>query len=118
MDEWLDLLLRNLEGENLEFKEARSSYSLEKLSRYCGALANEGGGKVVLGVTDARPRRVVGTRAFEQLERTRAQLLEKVHLRITVEEIQRSEGRVLVFSIPPRPVGVPIPIGATLTLTA
>ena len=54
------------EGQRLEFKEAKSTYSLDKLAAYCVALANEGGGKVVLGVTDERPRRIVGTAAFAE----------------------------------------------------
>ncbi|MEX2043861.1 MAG: ATP-binding protein, partial [Opitutus sp.] len=40
------------EGENLEFKEAKNQYDLTKVLRYCVALANEGGGKLVLGVSD------------------------------------------------------------------
>lgn len=55
-------LLQAEEGEHLEFKEAKERYDFEKLAKYCAALANEGGGRVVLGVTDKRPRRVVGTR--------------------------------------------------------
>lgn len=55
-------ILQNEEGERLEFKEARNHYDFEKLTQYCAALANEGGGRVVLGVTDKRPRRVVGKR--------------------------------------------------------
>jgi len=43
------------EGEHLEFKEAKTQFDQTKLCRYCIALANEGGGKLVLGVSDARP---------------------------------------------------------------
>jgi|GEM_PF-4857805 len=42
-------------------KEAKQNYQFEKLVDYCVALANEGGGKIILGVTDKRPRRIVGT---------------------------------------------------------
>ncbi|HEY9708884.1 MAG TPA: ATP-binding protein, partial [Oculatellaceae cyanobacterium] len=48
------------ETEWLEFKEAKQQYDTTKLLRYCVALANEGGGYLVLGVTDKPPRRVVG----------------------------------------------------------
>jgi hypothetical protein len=44
--EELQRLMNEIEGENLEFKEARQSYQFDKLMRYCSALANEGGGKV------------------------------------------------------------------------
>ncbi len=59
-----------LEGERLEFKEARKHYPFEKLLRDCAAIANEGGGRIILGVSDHRPRQIVGILAFEQPERT------------------------------------------------
>jgi len=59
--EQLEEILYSREGEHCEFKEAKSRYDFEKLVKYCAALANEGGGNFVLGVTDKRPRRVVGT---------------------------------------------------------
>ena len=48
------------EYESLEFKEARISFSSEKLINYCVAIANEGGGQLILGVSDKKPRQVVG----------------------------------------------------------
>jgi ATP-dependent DNA helicase RecG len=106
--EELQKLMNAMEGENLEFKEAKQSYPFDKLVKYCAALANEGGGKMILGVTDRRPRRIVGTRAFMQPERTRAGLIEKLRIRVDVNALRLSEGRVLVFTVPSRPVGVPI----------
>jgi predicted HTH transcriptional regulator len=52
------------ENEHLEFKEAKNQYDTTKLFRYCIALANEGGGKLILGVANEMPRKVVGTRRF------------------------------------------------------
>jgi len=106
--EELQRLMNSMEDENLEFKEAKQSYQFNKLLKYCAALANEGGGKVILGVTDQRPRRIIGTKAFTQPERTRAGLIEKLRLRIDVNVLSLPEGRVLVFTVPTRPVGVPI----------
>ncbi len=106
--EELHRLMNAMEGENLEFKEARQSYQFDKLLKYCAALANEGGGKIILGVSDQRPRRIIGTRAFTQPERTRGGLIEKLRLRVDLDVLRPSERRVLVFTIPPRPVGVPI----------
>ncbi len=100
--------MQTREGEHLEFKEAKQRYDFEELVKYGVALANEGGGRIILGVTDKPPRRIVGTRAFENLERTKAGLIERLHLRIDVEEIIDPEGRVLVFHIPSRPIGMPI----------
>lgn len=67
------------ENEHLEFKEAKNRFDFEKLVRYCVALANEGGGHMVLGVSDKRPRGVVGTKCFFDLERTKVGLLERLH---------------------------------------
>ena len=74
--EQLQAMLAAKEGEQLEFKEAKTRFDFEELTRYCAALANEGGGCMVLGVTDKRPRQVVGTQAFPQPERTRRGLIE------------------------------------------
>ncbi len=96
------------ERENLEFKEAKSSFEFEKLVDYCAALANEGGGCIVLGVTDKLPRKVVGTAAFSNLERTKAGLLERLAIRVSVDELVFEGSRVLIFTSPARPIGRPI----------
>ena len=100
--------MNSTEGEHFEFKEVKNDFSFEKLAQYCCAFANENGGKVILGVTDKRPRHVVGTHAFQQMENARKTLKEKIPLNIEVHEIHDSGKRVLVFDIPSRPVGVPI----------
>ena len=96
------------ENEHLEFKEAKNRFDFEKLVAYCVALANEGGGRIILGVTDKRPRKIVGTTGFANLERTKTGLLERLHLRIFVEEVLHPKGRVLVFEVPSRPIGMPV----------
>ena len=90
------------EGQRLEFKEAKQRYDFEKLLKYCVALANEGGGTMVLGVTDKRPRRIVGTQAFEDPGRTEAGLHQRLGHRIPVEELLLPEGRVVIVHVPPR----------------
>ncbi len=45
------------EHQRLEFKEAKTQYDNTKLYKYCVALANEGGGFIVLGVADRPPAR-------------------------------------------------------------
>ena len=69
LDVLQELLQTRCEDERTEFKEAKTDFSFEKLARYCAALSNEGGGKLVLGVTDKNPRRIVGTQAFHDLNR-------------------------------------------------
>ena len=62
----LGLWLASKENESLEFKEAKTSFEFEDLVKYCAALANEGGGSIVLGVSDKIPRKVVGSQAFKE----------------------------------------------------
>lgn len=100
--------LRSPETENLEFKQASRQFDSEKLTRYCVALANEGGGKLILGVTDRQPRRIVGTSVFTNIGKVKAQLLDRLHLRIDVDEISAPDGRVVVVHVPTRPIGRPI----------
>lgn len=101
-------LLADKEDEHLEFKEAKERFDFEELVKYCAALANEGGGRMILGVTDKRPRRVVGSAAFKPLERTKVGLVDRLRLRIEVNDLQHPGGRVVVFDVPPRPIGFPI----------
>jgi len=106
--EQVEAWLKEKEGERLEFKSARNRYDFEELTRYCVALANEGGGKIILGISDQRPRQVVGTHAFDQPERTRSGLIQRLHLNIDFDEIPHPDGRVLAFHVPHRPAGVAI----------
>lgn len=105
----IDALLNvRSEDEHLEFKEATNNFHFEELVDYCVALANEGGGRMLLGVSDKMPRRVVGTKAFEVPERTVAGIYERLHLKVTFDELAHPAGRVLVFHVPSRPVGQPM----------
>ncbi len=108
MIEQLELLMASKEGENLEFKEAKNKYDFEKLVQYCAALANEGGGRILLGITDKRPRTVVGSQAFLQPERTRAGLIDRLHLNIDFTLVPHPAGRVLIFQVPTHPIGNPV----------
>lgn len=104
----LESIIHSIEGENVEFKEAKNSFEFEDLVKYACAIANCGGGRIVLGVTDKRPRTIVGSNAFPQPERTRAGLVERLYLKIDFALHQKDGKRVLVFHIPTRPVGVPL----------
>lgn len=99
---WLNIATEN---QNLEFKEAKTQYDTEKLYKYCVAIANEGGGFLVMGVTDKKPRKVVGTSAFENIVDMAAKLFTAIGFRVDIEEVMHPDGRVLVFSIPSRPKG-------------
>jgi ATP-dependent DNA helicase RecG len=104
----LDRWLTDSEDERLEFKEAKTQFDSEKLTRYCVALANEGGGHLILGVTDKMPRRVVGTQAFGDLSALKRNQSQRIRLRIDATELPHADGRVLVITVPSRPIGLPI----------
>jgi ATP-dependent DNA helicase RecG len=93
------------EHQRLEFKEAKTQFDNRKLYEYCVALANEGGGHLVLGVADEPPRPVVGTRAFRDPAAMAEKLFQAVGFRVDIEEVAHPDGRVLVFPIPSRPRG-------------
>ncbi|HKO41669.1 MAG TPA: ATP-binding protein [Pyrinomonadaceae bacterium] len=93
------------ETEHLEFKEAKTQYDNTKLFRHCVALANEGGGKLILGITDAVPRTVIGTSAFRPAHGIQSRIFDKLGFRVEVEEFSHANGRVLIFHIPGRPHG-------------
>lgn len=93
------------EHQNLEFKEAKNQYDNKKLYRYCVALANEGGGFLLLGIEDQAPRKVVGTSAFEDPVGMAAKMFEVLGFRVDIEEVIHPDGRVLIFHIPSRPKG-------------
>ena len=95
-------LLESVEGSRVEFKAASGGYNFEDLVKYCVALTNEGGGKIVLGMTDQRPRQVVGSQAFTEPGRTEAGLYEQLQQRIPVREYHHEGKRVLIVRVPAR----------------
>ena len=90
------------EGKRIEFKSALNNFHFEKLVDYCVALANEGGGKIILGVTDRRPREIVGTNAFAEPGRTEAGLYDRLLRRVPIEETKYQGTRVLIVHVPGR----------------
>jgi predicted HTH transcriptional regulator len=90
------------EHQRLEFKEAKNQFDTRRLSEYCVALANEGGGVLLLGVADHPPRAVVGTQAFLNVVDAAEKLFQSVGFRVDIEAVAHPEGRVLVFHIPSR----------------
>lgn len=62
----------------------------------------------MFGITDKRPRYVVGSTAFEQPERTRMGLVEKLKVNVDFELFNYDGKRVLVFEVKSRPIGLPV----------
>lgn len=98
------------ETEHLEFKEAKNTYADDKVLKYVCALANEGGGHLVLGVTDKPPRRVVGSQALRDRRSIQQVVRQRMQIGIDVEELAHPDGRVVVVHIPSRPIGKPLQV--------
>lgn len=115
----LDNLLRcESESEVVEFKEAKNSYSFDKIGKYFSALCNEANLKqlkrawLVFGVRDNRS--VVGSQfrtSPKDLHSLKKEIADKTTNRLTfvdIHEIDHPDGRVLLFEIPAAPQGLPI----------
>jgi ATP-dependent DNA helicase RecG len=93
------------ETEHIEFKEAKNQIDFGELCGYSVAIGNEGGGHLLLGIANAPPRPVVGSRAIENPRKTASQVFQKVGFRVDIEAVAHPQGRVVVVQIPSRPNG-------------
>lgn len=109
--------------DNVEFKKAeQGNFAYDGGSRvkpsdrrkcilgYVTALCNEGGGWLVLGMEDAYPHKVVGTKQSEgRIGDLESDIYRDTQIRPNIYELYEDEenkkGRVLVIEVPPRPVG-------------
>ena len=99
IDAWLHA---TSETEHLEFKEAKNQFGFDNVCEYFVAIGNEGGGRLVLGITNKRPRQVVGTAAFPDIQKVKLDLYTRFQVRVDVEEVLHTGRRILVFHIPSR----------------
>lgn len=101
----IDNILNNQnENEVLEFKVAKNNFDARDRSDYCAAISNMGGGKLLLGVDN--DRNVVGTTVYQdKINKIPNEVYQAIGITIFVEEVQHSKGRVVIFDIPPRPIG-------------
>ena len=104
----IEELLEAKEGERVQFKEAKNRFSYAEATQCCCALANCGGGKLVFGISDERPRQVVGSKAFDQPERTRKGLIDKLKIMVDFQLYEYQGKRILVFDVASRPLGLPV----------
>jgi ATP-dependent DNA helicase RecG len=115
------LCLLPSETEWVEFKEAKNNIQFDDLGKYFSALSNEANlkelnfGWLVLGISDQPPRKIVGTNYRPNrpaLDRLKKEIADFTTNRLSFDEIHElhlSEGRVLMFQIPPAIRGVPTP---------
>lgn len=69
------------------------------------ALANEGGGHLILGVTDKKPRKVVGSKAIGNTIEMAEKLFQSIGFRVDITVVDHPSGRAIVFIVPSRPKG-------------
>ncbi len=109
------------ETECLEFKEAKNNFDFNALGKYFSALSNEANLQnkqcawLVFGINNKH--QIVGTQFRpnrKDLDSLKQEVAEKVNNRLTfinIHEIQTSDGRVIMFEIPPALRGVPTSFG-------
>ena len=110
-------LMRESE-DHVEFKRARHNYPYNGgkhaeprdrrhcLLGYIVALANERGGLLVLGMEDKRPHNVCGTDfAKGKVGALVDAIYETLKIRVDIKELYEGENRVLVVTVPSRPIG-------------
>ncbi|MGZ8845319.1 MAG: ATP-binding protein [Pyrinomonadaceae bacterium] len=105
LEEWMQV---PKETEGLEFKAAKNGYNGEKFLDYCLAIANERGGKLILGVTDKPPRTVCGTPAVNDTGGMQEKVFNTLHFDVRIEVLNHPDGRVVICHIPSRPVATPL----------
>ncbi|PZR03368.1 MAG: AAA family ATPase [Flavobacterium psychrophilum] len=113
-----ELKLRKESEHRTEFKEAKTSFNFDGgehreqnkrrkcLLGYIVALANEGGGTLVLGMSDKFPHQVVGSTFLAgKIKSAENDVYQRLNIRVTISELYENELRVVVVEIPSRPVG-------------
>ncbi len=115
----LNQLISNWEDETVEFKQAGDGFSTHDIGKYFSALSNEANlrelstGWLVFGVNNST-RSIVGTdyrEDSERLQSTKMQISEDTDPSITfrnIHELSTTDGRVILFEVPPAPKGIPI----------
>lgn len=110
------LLSSDTETEVLEFKQAKNSYSKDKLGQYFSALGNEANLRnktrayLLFGVDNSK--QIVGTIITdEKLNEYKKEMADHTSPSlsfINVTRIDTPNGSVIIFEIPPAPAGTPI----------
>lgn len=115
----LNDLIATWENEVVEFKQAGNDYDTDKIGEYFSALSNEANlrsveaGWLVFGVNN-KTRGIVGSDYRPQNERLQSlkmQIAASTEPSITfrnIYDLVTTQGRVVMFEIPPAPRGMPI----------
>lgn len=98
-------LMQDDEGERLEFKSGMIKRS--EITDYAVGIGNEGGGWLILGVTDRKPRRIasIPDPGVDELQKISDAVLDGAGIRVILEPVVTADGYVLAIRIPTRPHG-------------
>lgn len=103
-EEELRCLIEKPEG-NVEFKSKLINRS--EIAEYCVGIGNAGGGWLIMGVSDRRPRDILSFQrpSDEELRKIQDSVADGAEIHIVPEILDTTEGCVVAISIPGRPRG-------------
>ena len=97
------------EGGNISYNGGSKTNPSDRrrcILGYTVALCNEGGGFLVIGMSDNYPHEVIGTKQnLGTIGELEAKIYSDTEIRPKIYELYEEEKRVLVIEIPPRPAG-------------
>jgi hypothetical protein len=95
-------LINKDESEHLEFKAAM--LNRDEIAEYAVAIGNEGGGSLVFGVTNKKPREPKGVAplTLQDMQQTKRSVFDSTGIRIEIETIVINGVNVLCIEIPSR----------------
>jgi Putative DNA-binding domain len=98
----LRALMQNEEGQHLEFKQSLRDW--KEIGEYAVGIGNEGGGWLLMGITNSKPRRIVGIRTptTDELQQIKRSVWDSMNIRIETHVVTTSDGTVLAVKIPSR----------------
>ena len=99
-------LIKEAESENIEFKQKLLPY--EKISEYVVGIGNAGGGLLLFGVTDKKPRQLLGipTPSESELKQIQTSVYNSTGIRVRLQPLLTKDGLfVLGVGIPSRARG-------------
>jgi ATP-dependent DNA helicase RecG len=104
----LKALIETRESANTEFKPA--VLSRKEIAEYAVGIGNAGGGRLVMGVSDKPPRRILGIPepAPDEVQRIRESVADSAQIHLDIEIVRTPDGPVVVAWVPARPRGVPL----------
>ena len=114
-----DAIVLSAETEIVEFKEAKNGYDFDKIGKYFSALSNEANLKgrscawLIFGVENNR-HQIIGSHYRtnrKDLDSLKKEIGDKTTQNISfieIYELNKPEGRVILFQIPAAPQGIPV----------